>query len=93
MSIDSYLGFAIKSGKILYGIDSVLASKKRKHLLILSSTASDNLKKKAFLHSERLNIPMIEIPNLEEISYKQNCKLVAILEPNLAKAILECAWR
>lgn len=93
MSIESYLGFAIKSGKIIYGIDSILASKKKKYALILSKTATENLRKKAVLHSERFNIPLVEVDSLEELIYKQNCKLVAVLDPNLAKAILDCAWR
>ncbi len=93
MSIESYLGFAVKSGKIIYGIDGVLASRKKKFLMILSGDAAQNLKKKTALHSERFSIPVIEVPDLPAIIYKQNCKLVAILEPNIAKAILECAGR
>lgn len=90
MSIESYLGFAVKSGKIIYGIDNLKRSNKKKHLIILSRTAADNLSKKARLYSERYGVPLAEVDSLETLLKKENCKLAALLDENMAKAILKC---
>ena len=85
--IDVYIGFAIKSGKILFGIDNVKLSRKRIYLLLLCRTASDNLKKEAYRFAENKNIQLFETEEtIESLTHKNNCKLAAILDENLAKA-------
>ena len=92
--IENYLGFAIKAGKLLYGIDNVEASKKRKYLLIICKTASENLVKSAYRYAEKNNIPIIQAERvLEEMIYKSNCKLIAVQDSNLAKAMIETVGR
>lgn len=92
--IDGYLGFAVKSGKILYGIDNIEVSKKRKYLLVLCPTAGSNLVKNAKFYSEKYEIPLVTVDSpLENIIYKTNCKIIALLDANMAKAVKENAGR
>ena len=87
-NIASYLGFAVKSGKIVYGLDNIEKSRKRKYLLVLCVTASENLSDSAEKYAAKNGIPLLrtEIP-LEDIIYKRNYKLIALLDPNMAKAV------
>lgn len=88
-NIGSYIGFAVKSGKILYGIDNITLSRKRKYVMVICRSASENLVDKATAYSEKNGVPLItaELP-LEELVNKSNCKLIAILDANLAKAVI-----
>ncbi len=92
--IESYLGFAVRSGKILYGIDSIKQSRKRKYLLVLSPSASENLCEKADRYSTEFGVPLIRTTeNLEDLLNKPNCKLAALLDVNMAKAVTESVGR
>lgn len=93
-NLASYVGFAVKSGKIIYGIDNLLAARKRVHLVVICPTASDNLRKSAERFAETRRVPLIASPQpLEELVFKTNCKLVALLDVNMAKAVMENAGR
>ena len=92
--IGSYIGFAVRSGKIIYGIDNIEASRKRKYALVLCITASGNLVKNAVRYAEINDIPLVTTMHpLEDIVYKHNCKIIALLDRNLAKAVIETAGR
>lgn len=88
--IESYIGFAIKSGKILYGLDNIQNYRKKIHLLLLCPSAGDNLKKETEYLSEKRNLTLIttDVP-LEQLTHKMNCKLAAILSYSLAKAVTD----
>ncbi len=89
-NIGSYLGFAVRSGKIIYGIDNIKKSRKRKYALVLCPTASDNLSEYAAEYSEKYGVPLVKSDRpLEDVIYKRNCKLVALLDANMAKAVTE----
>lgn len=93
-NIASYLGFAVKSAKIIYGIDNLTARKKRVYALVLCPTASENLRDSAVRYSERTGVPLITAEQpLEDLVFKSNCKLVALLDANMAKAVIETAGR
>jgi len=87
--IETYIGFAIKSGKLKKGMN-VIENTRGIELLILCASASDNTKKQTKNLSVKLKKPLI-ISNklLSEILGKENCKTAAVTDKNLAKAILE----
>lgn len=88
--IESYIGFAVKSNKIIYGIDNIEKAKKKVYLLVLSFTASENLREQAQRFSERKNVPIVEtVVPLEDIVFKSNCKIIALTDENMAKAVRE----
>ena len=87
--IISYLGFAQKAGKIIYGADNVLKKKKLYPLVIICSSASDRTKKD--IASFCGNAPLVEVEDLSSLMNKNGVKVVAVTDFNLAAAIVnEC---
>ena len=84
----SYLGFAIKSGNLRSGVNAI-STLKRADALILCATASPNTVKDAEKLSAKFGCPLI-VSNIavEQLIGKENCKLLAVTDANLAKAIL-----
>ena len=85
----TYIGFAKKSGNLRSGVNAI-NTLKTANLLIVCATASQNTVKEAVKLSVKFSCPIVESKVLiEEITGKENCKLIAITEGNLAKAILD----
>ena len=87
---ESYIGFCIKAGKLTCGFNAVESPKKEVYLLLLCDTASANGKKSAEKLQKRFGCEMLLFcgKTLEEVTGKTGCKLAAVREQNLAKAIL-----
>jgi len=88
--ISTYLGFAIKSGKILFGYDNLLTNKKFPTLVLTCSTLNDKMNTKVNDFCNKNNIQIISLIDIELSSLikRDNCKVVGILDENLSKAIL-----
>ena len=88
--ISAYLGFCIRSGKIVYGVDEIAEHKKRISLLIIDGGLSENSRKEIYKAQERLACPLLETETdlLGELLHKPAVKAVAIKDKNLALAIL-----
>jgi ribosomal protein L7Ae-like RNA K-turn-binding protein len=60
------LGFAMRAGRVIIGADLVFASMAKRggrpHLVLVSESASDATKKRAFSKSEFYGIEALEIP-------------------------------
>lgn len=89
--IYTYIGFAIRSGKIRIGVNAIQTLKGNIPLLLLCNTASNNTVKDAQKLAKKFNskIVLSKVDKLEDIFYKENCKVVAILDQSLATAILD----
>ena len=85
----TFIGFAIKARKLRCGVNAISTLKKA-DLLILCSSASENTKKDAVKLSKKLNAKLSVLNEvlLESVVYKDKCKLVAVTDNALAKAIL-----
>lgn len=87
--IISYLGFAQKAGKIIYGIDNLLKRKKGYPLVMVCASASDRTKKDIALYMGES--PIIEIEDLSSLLNKNGVKVIAVTDENLSAAIInEC---
>ncbi len=86
----SYIGFAIKAGECRIGVNAIYTIKRAK-LLILCGTAAKNTVKEAIKLSKRFNCDIVvaKTVTVEEITGKEHCKLMAITDASLAKAIKE----
>lgn len=86
--IKTYIGFAIKSGKIRYGVDDILKLKNAELILVSESLADSGMKKLEGL-AERKEIKLIKFSEEEFLELIQNIsiKASAILDKNLAEAI------
>ncbi len=92
--VHTYLGFCIRAGKIVYGMDNIAETKKRVHLLIADCSISENSFKNLLKEKERLGCPLLTTEKsgqLEELLHRPSVKAVAIKDKNLAAAILSVA--
>ncbi len=86
----TYIGFAIKAGKVRTGVNAIGTLKGRIPLLILCSTASENTVKDAVKLSKKHSAAIVVSNDLvADLFNKENCKLAAILDQSLANAILD----
>lgn len=87
--IKAYIGFAIKSRQIKYGVDDIIKQINCRLIItsnLLAESSSNKLKK----FSEKTHCDIINFSNdefLELFDGNQNIRAVAILDDNLAKAI------
>ncbi len=83
-------GFAIRSGKILFGLDRIEASRgKRNYLLIMDKAAGANTAKNIYrIAAEKKIMLLLSEKPLAEVVHKKNCKVIAILDENIAKGIM-----
>lgn len=85
--IKAYVGFAIKSNKIVYGVDNILLSR-QVHVVIYDVDLADNSLSKLTKYLENNNIEGLKTDKLKEIVNRDNCKVIGIKDKNLSKAIL-----
>ncbi|MDE6618413.1 MAG: hypothetical protein K2K13_05265 [Clostridiales bacterium] len=81
------IGFARRSGKIVYGLDSLKHAKNVK-LLAVSDTASDNLVRNIERLADINEIPIVYAVGLE-LTVGNNVKALGLVDGNMAKAVAE----
>ncbi|MBR2498940.1 MAG: hypothetical protein IKB67_04445 [Clostridia bacterium] len=85
----TFVGFAIRARKCKIGTNAV-ATLKKANLVIVCHTASENTKAEADKLAKKFNCPIVETVSvrLEEITHKENAKVMAIADRQLSLAIL-----
>ena len=86
--IETYVGFAIRKGSVVFGCDSIKTYRKKIWALLYTPSLSDNSLSVLKEVAARINRPLAQIPEMEILS-KKNCKALAICDKSLANAILE----
>ena len=87
--VETYLGFCLRSRKITLGSGSIETLKKGVHLLIVCSSASENTLKVAVKYKNKFSCPLLVCKaGLGSVLHKEGCKLAAVRDAELAKAIL-----
>ncbi|MDE7107098.1 MAG: hypothetical protein K2O39_02120 [Clostridiales bacterium] len=81
------IGFARRSGKIVYGLDSLKHAINVK-LLAVSDTASDNLVRNMERLADINEIPIVYAVGLER-TVGNNVKALGLVDGNMAKAVAE----
>ena len=84
--IAAYIGFSVKSGKILYGYESVISSAKKVRLILCDGALSENSRKKVLRYAEEKNIKRYDIDGLSEYFGGKPIKCVGLVEEHLASA-------
>ena len=90
--LKSYLGFSIKSGKAIFGLDSLCEYTKVVRLVIVCSTVSDNSLKKVSELCEYKKWKMVQLNDdlvLGTLISRENCKIIGLTDKNLSSAVLE----
>lgn len=86
--LQSYLGFSIRAGKLVMGVNAIECTRKRIYALVMCSSAAKNTRKDAEKLRDRLQVPLCIADNLAELVKKENCKLCALLDRSLAGAVI-----
>ncbi len=89
---ESYIGFCLRARKITLGSGAVDCLKRGVCLIIVCSTASENSFKLAQKFARRHHCPlMICRSGLENAVHKAGCKIAAVTDMQLAKAVISAA--
>lgn len=90
--VETYLGFCLRARKIALGAGTLDTLKKGVYLIIVCSTASENTFKLAIKFKNRFSCPLLVCrTGLENAVHKEGCKLAAVRDSELARAILNNA--
>lgn len=90
--IESYLGFAQKAKKIIYG--TTLLSKARSiQLIILCESAGKNAQKDGETYATRHNCPLLKTKGmlLESVAGKSGTKICGVTDKNMVEGIMASA--
>lgn len=86
--VETYIGFAIRKGSVVFGCDSIERYRKKMYLLLATETLSGNSLSVLRSVAEKRSIKLFKI-NDYEILIKRNCKALAICDKHLSDAIME----
>ena len=91
--IETYLGFSIRSGEIIFGAEMIERKKKGVHLLVIDGGIGKNSLKTILLAKEKLGCPLYSTDEgmLGEWLHRPAVKAVAITDKNLASAMMKAA--
>ncbi len=87
--VTNLLGFAIKAGKVLFGVDSIDRYHKKKHLIIMCSSLSENTQKKIVNTYQSIPVFLSRITKVEELTHRMGCKVIAVTDKQMATALIE----
>lgn len=86
--VKTYIGFAVKSRKIKFGVDDILKLKKADLILVSDNLAESGLKKlKTFALNKSIKLYTLPGSLFNEFIDNTSIKAMAILDYNLADAI------
>lgn len=89
--IETYLGFALRAGKVALGLNSIETVKKGVCCLLLDEGAAKNSQKQARKLRARFACPLVIVRDLGALAKREGCKIIAIKDTSLAQAILSAA--
>ncbi len=86
---ETFIGFAIRARKFRIGVNASLTLKTA-NLVIVCNSASDNTKKDADKIAKKFKCPILEtkVKKLEELTHRENAKVMSVCDKKLAEAIL-----
>lgn len=85
----SILGFAMRAGKVLYGCDSIERYHKRKYLMILCGSLSENSREKIVRSLSGVPTVVVRQNTVADITHRPGCKAVAVTDKQMAQAMLD----
>lgn len=87
--IETYIGFCLRANKITLGSGAIATLRGGVYLIILDGNAAKNSKRLALKFKRRFACPLITCgAGFAEAVNKQDCRIAAIRDKELAKAIL-----
>ena len=86
--VETYIGFAIKKGSVVFGCDNIASYRKKIYLLLATKTLSTNSLTTLQAVSDKRGVNLIKIEDYE-LLIKRNCKALAVCDKSLADAIIQ----
>lgn len=86
--IKAYLGFAIRSGNVVFGYDNLIVSKKTPLLTLICKSQNEKVTNKVLNFCEKKNIECIKLDIVLGEMIGRNCKVIGVFDKNLAAAII-----
>lgn len=84
----TYIGFAIRSRTIKFGVDDICKCKKSELIIVSDSLQESSMKKVlAFAEKNHIDLLKLSLDDFENLLDNKSVKVVAILDKNLALAI------
>ncbi|MBE5757388.1 MAG: hypothetical protein E7345_00445 [Clostridiales bacterium] len=86
--LESYIGFAIKSGSAIFGSDKLFEGKKLPKIVLICSSQNEKVSSKVqkFCESNKIECVKLDVL-LSDLVKRENCKVIGIIDENLSKAI------
>lgn len=87
---ETFIGFAMRTGKFRIGLNAC-GTLKKASLMLVCNTASENTVKDAVKLAKRFGCPILtpKEKTLEQITHRENAKVMAIADKELSKAVLD----
>jgi ribosomal protein L7Ae-like RNA K-turn-binding protein len=88
--VKSFVGFAVRANKIVWGTDNVLAYKKKIRLILVSDGLADNAlqKLRAYAESKPARLVVLDDLTVAELVHRDGVKAIGVTDKNLADAII-----
>ena len=84
--LKAYLGFAIKGGKVIFGYDNLLLSKKMPELVLICKSQNEKVTNKVINFCTKNNIECIKLNIVLSDIVGRNCKVLGVTDKNLSQA-------
>ena len=85
--LSSYVGYAIKSRNVVFGVENIICNKKI-NVILTDISLSENSYDKISVFAKKNNIKNFKT-KIEELYKGKNCKAMGITDINLSKAIIK----
>ena len=83
------VGFAIRAGKIIFGMDSILRNHKKKGLIIVCKSLSEGSRERLVKQVGNTKVVLSRVTPVSELTHREGCKVIAITDKQMAQAILD----
>ncbi len=89
--IDCYINFAVRAGKVIWGVDNLERAKRTPHLILVDESLGANSAKQLSLYCQRKNTKSLTLPTdyLNNLLKRSNIKVLSITDESLANAIIK----
>ncbi len=86
---NSYIHFAVKANKVLWGLDYIKRSKYIPYVVIYDKTLGANSKKQLERYAQENEVELIEVEEnyLNNLLKRNNVKMIGIIDESLSIAI------
>ena len=85
--VETYIGFCIKKGSVVFGLDNVKRYRKKMYIVVATQSVSPKTLANTEHFCRERNIQLVVVPDYDLLA-KRNCKVLGICDKSLADAIV-----